>query len=75
MTFSAALAEARALGSAECSDAALMAHFLDANARFLIGAVSPELIWNGAQKQGMTTKALVDLVYTDPMAAAHLMFA
>lgn len=51
-----------------------MAHFLDANARFLIGAVSPELIWNGAQAKRMTTRALVDLVYTDPMFAADLMF-
>lgn len=75
MSYSAALAEAHLLGAAQCSNPALMAQFLDANVSFLIGAVSPELIWNGAQKQGMTAKAVVDLVYADPMAAAHLMFA
>ncbi len=74
MTYEEALAEARRVGVSRCSDPALMAQFLDANAQTLIGAVSPRLVWEGAQKTGLTTKALAELIRRDNMAAADLMW-
>jgi hypothetical protein len=74
MTYQEALAEAKRVGVSRCSDPALMASFLDANAQILIGAVSPELMWDGAQKTGLTTKALVALIHKDPIEAAELMW-
>jgi hypothetical protein len=45
----------RASGNvAHCDDAALMASFLEGSAQLLLGAVSPKLIWEGAQAQGLT---------------------
>lgn len=41
-----------------CDDAALMANLLEANAQDLLGAVSPVLVWPGAQAKGMTTMEL-----------------
>jgi hypothetical protein len=32
-----------------------MANLLEANAQNLLGAVSPVLVWQGAQAKGMTT--------------------
>lgn len=74
MTYREALAEARKVGVSQCSDLALMAQLLDANAQTLIGAVSPELMWDGAQKTGLTAKALVALINKDPIEAAELMW-
>lgn len=74
MTYQEALAEARKVGVRRCSDPARMAQFLDANALILIGAVSPELMWDGAQKTGLTTKALVALIHKDAIEAAELMW-
>lgn len=74
MTYQEALAEAHDVGVSKCSDPALMASFLDANAQILIGAVSPELMWDGAQKTHLTTKALVSLINKDPIEAAELMW-
>lgn len=74
MIYAEALEEAREVGVSRCSDPALMAQFLDANAQLLIGAVSAELMWDGAQKTGLTTRALVALINKDPIEAAELMW-
>jgi hypothetical protein len=74
MTYEQALKAA--LGNLRnCGDAELMASFLAGNAQILLGAVSPKLIWQGAQAKGMTTQELVTLIHDAPMAAADLMWA
>ncbi len=57
-----------------CDDAALMASLLAGTAHILIGAVSPRLVWQGAQAKGMTTKELTELIHRDKLAAADLMW-
>lgn len=74
MTFSEALGQAAREGVSHCGDAALMASFLFANAQILLGAVSPELVWDGAQKRGLSTRQLLDLIHSYPAAAADLMW-
>lgn len=74
MTYEQALAEAKAKGVGRCSDAAAMAQFIEANAHTVIGAVSPQLVWEGAQRKGMTFLELGRLCGRDPMAAAELMW-
>jgi hypothetical protein len=75
MTYEQALEEVRIKGTAHCGDQAYMAQFVAANIQTLIGAVTPQLIWEGAQKLGLTTRQLVDLCATDKLAAAELMWA
>lgn len=73
MTYAEALAEAQRIPNS-CSNPALMAQWLATNTKALIGAASPSLIREGAQRQGMTAEDLAELVHRDPMAAAALMF-
>jgi hypothetical protein len=64
----------RASGSiAHCDDPALMASFLAGSAQLLLGAVSPRLIWEGAQRMGLTTAQVAELIHHDPGAARELM--
>lgn len=71
MTYEEALKEAKKVGAARASDAGLMALFCDANLQLLVGAVSPQLVWEGAQKRGMTTRDLATLC-KDPLAVDDL---
>lgn len=73
-TYEAALARAKRDGISHCDDVALMASFLSGSAQTLIGAVSPKLVWEGAQAKGMTTKELTQLIHLDPLQAAELMW-
>jgi hypothetical protein len=57
-----------------CDDAALMAGYLEGNAQLLLGAVSPRLIWQGAQARGLTTMELVELMHDKPGDAIDLMW-
>ena len=74
MTWEQALAEAEERGVGRCGDAAAMAAFCDANIQFLCGAVSPQLVWEGAQRKGMTFLQLGRLAGKDPMAIEALMW-
>lgn len=74
MTYEHALAEAQRKSTAHCSDAELMAQLCDGSMQILLGAVSPKLIWEGAQRRGMTCKELLDLCHKDKIAAAELMW-
>jgi hypothetical protein len=66
----------RASGNvAHCDDAALMASFLEGSAQLLLGAVSPKLIWEGAQAQGLTAARVLELIHGNPEAARELMWA
>lgn len=74
MTYEEALSEARKKGVGRCSDAAAMAAFCEANIHILVGAVSPKLMWDGAQRKGMTFLEFGRLVGADPIAASELMW-
>lgn len=74
MTYEEALAEAAKVGVGRCGDAAAMAQFCDANIQILCGAVSPHLVWEGAQKKGLTFLELGRLAGKDPMAVEALMW-
>jgi hypothetical protein len=55
-------------------DHQLMASFAQHDLPLLVGAVSPKLVWEAAQKKGMTTKQLAALAHKNPMAVSDLQF-
>lgn len=68
------LAEARTTSAVQQTDEQAMAALCTDVLPLKLGAISPELTWNGAQAAGLTTKQLVQLVYDDPQAATDLMW-
>ncbi len=74
MTYEQALKEARSRGAVQQSDAALMAGYCDQALQLVVGAASPKLVWEGAQKKQMTTRELIHLAQTDPRAVHELMW-
>ena len=74
-TYEEALAAGRRNGASHATDAQLMAMFCDTSLQTLCGAVSPQLVWNGARKNGLSTGALGDLAASAPMEVAELMWA
>lgn len=74
MTYEEALAESRTAGASTASDPALMAMFCDGPLQTLVGAVSPKLVWEGAQRRKMTTQDLAKLCSKHPKAVADLMW-
>lgn len=70
--YQAALATYDAIGAAHAPDDALMAGFCEHNLHLAVGAVSPQLVWEGAQKTGMTALELCRLAGRDPMAVDAL---
>lgn len=75
VTWEQALAEAEQRGLRRCSEPAKMAVFCDAAMHYTVGAVSPQMVWEGAMRQGMTLKELSRLAVDDPIACAELMWA
>jgi hypothetical protein len=69
-----ALAAAKKVGSARATDVGLMAQLCATSLQLLVGAAAPELVWNGAQKKGMTARELLDLANSDPAAVHELMW-
>lgn len=67
-----ALAVYEAKGAAHAPDDALMAGFCEYDVPHLVGAVAPQLVWEGAQKQGLTTRQLATLCQHDVMAVDDL---
>ena len=59
-------------GAGRCDDAAAMALFCDTSLLILLGAVSPQLVWEGAQKQGWTFLELGKACTADPAAVEEL---
>lgn len=57
-TYEAALKRAKTQGVGRCDDAALMAAFCAHDIQLLVGAVSPQLVWEGAQAKGLATREL-----------------
>ncbi|MFC9431914.1 hypothetical protein [Streptomyces sp. NPDC056987] len=74
MSYDQALAEAEQHGVSKCSAPALMASFCEASLQLLVGAVAPQLVWEGAQKKQLTSKELLRLCHTDPIAVSELMW-
>ncbi|MCQ8835833.1 hypothetical protein [Streptomyces malaysiensis] len=74
MSYEQALAEAKRRGVSKCSDPALMASLCDASLQTLVGAVAPQLVWEGAQKKALTSKELLHLCRTDAIAVSELMW-
>ena len=72
LTYAQALAEVEEVGTSHASDPAVMAQFCQANIHILIGAVSPQLVWEGAQKKGLTFLEFGRLCGGDPMAVEAL---
>lgn len=71
-SYKAALTAGQQTGARRADDNALMALFCDGPLQRLVGAVSPELVWDGAQKQQLTTQQLAALANSDPMAVSGL---
>lgn len=69
------LATARRMGAANATDVGLMALFCEHSLQMVVGAVSPRLVFNGAQDAGMTALELTRLASTDPGAVADLMWS
>lgn len=74
ITWEQALTEAKEKGVARCSDHAAMAAFCDANITYIVGAVSGQLVWEGAMKKGLSFKDLGRLANRDPLACSELMW-
>lgn len=72
--YHAALAAANKAGAANASDTEVMALFCDTVLQQLVGAASPQLVWEGAQTKGMTALELHNLCHTDPNAVHDLMW-
>jgi hypothetical protein len=72
--FAAALQREADVGAGRCDDAAAMAGFLDGCAQILLGAVSPRLLWEGAQHVGLTNLEMAYLVNNSPAVAIDLMW-
>lgn len=67
-----ALAAYETKGAAHAPDDALMAGFCHNDIHIAVGAVSPQLVWEGAQKSNMTALELCRLAGKDPMAVDAL---
>lgn len=69
-----ALAAANKVGLARATDAGVMAQFCATALMQLVGAASPQLVWEGAQKKGMGARELVELATHNPAAVHELMW-
>lgn len=67
-----ALATYKDKGAAHAPDHALMAAFCEYNLQIVVGAVSPQLVWEGAMKKGLNAKDLLALANTSVMAVSDL---
>ncbi len=70
--YAAALKVCRAKGYAHAPNDARMAGLCEDVVQALVGAVSPQLVWEGATEKGLTAKQLLDLCHTDFMAVDDL---
>ncbi len=75
MTYEEALKNSKTAGVAHAADPALMASFCAGALQTLCGAVSPRLVWNGAQARGMSTADLAAMCATNPQEVVGLQWA
>ncbi len=69
------LTAARKAGARNADDAGLMALFCADTLQYVAGALSPQLVWEGAQHSGLSTSELVSLCNKDTMAVSDLQWA
>jgi hypothetical protein len=74
LTYEQTLAEARKVGNANADDAGAMALYCADLLQLMVGAASPKLVWEGAQKAGMTHLELALLAQKDPDKVHDLMW-
>jgi len=73
MNYQATLKAAKKKGTANCNDNELLALWLQ-NIQFLCGAVSHELVYQGAIKKGLTYREVKKLANENPQAIEDLMW-
>lgn len=61
--YAAALISGARTGMSHATDAELMAAFCESVLQLVVGAVSPRLVWEGAQARGMTTQDLAKVAH------------
>lgn len=71
MNYENTLKAARRAGASRANDAQLMALYCADTLQLIAGAVSPALVFEGAQKSGLTTAQLAAL---KPRAVSELMW-
>lgn len=71
-TYEEALKEAKKTGLKNCSDHAAMAAWCENILPYVVGALSPRLVWEGAQKSGMSLKDLNNLAVHAPMSVVEM---
>lgn len=67
--FAAALTAGNKVGPANATDAQYMAMFCEDIMQRIVGAFSPRLVWEGAQKAGLTTLELHKLCHEKNLRA------
>jgi hypothetical protein len=73
-TYQAALRRANRKPAVELTDAEQMAAWCHDALQVMVGAASPQLVWEGAQAAGMTTLELNKLAVKDWRAVHDLMW-
>lgn len=73
MTYKEALAEGKRVGASKCSPTAHLAQICE-TLRFVVPGASPELVFNGAMKQGLNAAQVAKLANDNPIAYGDLMF-
>ncbi|MFJ2174350.1 hypothetical protein ACIOHE_15730 [Streptomyces sp. NPDC087851] len=71
-SYSEALTAASTVGASHARDEHEMALFCAGPLQTLVGAVSPQLVWEGAQRQGLSTQDLAALCACDRSAVEAL---
>ena len=59
--YAKALIDGAKVGAARATDAQVMAMFCEHTMQLVVGAVSPRLVWEGAQRSGLTALQLHNL--------------
>lgn len=73
-TYESALTRGERVGASRADDVALMALLCNAPLQSLCGAVSPQLVWEGAMATGVTSGDLARMAAKDPAAVEELMW-
>lgn len=68
-SFARELTAGNRIGAANATDAQNMAMFCDTTMQFMVGAFSPRLVWEGAQKAGLTALQLHKLCHEKNLRA------
>lgn len=71
-TYDQALKDGAEIGASKAPDDALMALYCESVLQHVVGAVSPRLVYEGAQKSGMSANELTRLCAKDPFAVDGL---